>query len=193
MSMLRYGAIVLSLAAASWMPAGATTVSYTGTFSQDDDIAIFGFSLASNGPAMLRTWSYNGGVNGAGQVVLAGGFDPVISVYDSLGNLAVFNDDGGSPLDSYIEMTFAAGAYTVFLTQSDNLPAGLTLGDGFSQAGNPSFTSSYGCTNGQFCDFMANDRTNFWALDIVTAETPEPSTMLLLAGPLAALLVRRRR
>jgi sugar lactone lactonase YvrE len=50
--------------------------------------------------------------------------------------------------------------------QSDNGPPGLLLSDGFVDTGNPTFTSSFGCTNGQFCDSTADNRTSAWAVDI---------------------------
>ena len=44
-----------------------TTASYTGTFANDVDQREFFFTLSSAGSVVIRTYSYAGGVNGAGE------------------------------------------------------------------------------------------------------------------------------
>src|SRR5438094_440923 len=64
----------------------AANFSFIGAFVQDDDRQNFTFTSPS-GSVTIRTWSYAGGTNAAGSVVAAGGFDPVLSVFDSTGGL----------------------------------------------------------------------------------------------------------
>src|ERR1700722_17563748 len=122
----------------------ADVVSYQGNFSSDDVVQIFDFNVATPGLVTLQTFGYAGGVNGAGTTIAAGGFDPVLTLFDGLGNFLVMNDDGPcgtvgmdpttlNCFDSYISLDLTTGAYTLALTENDNLPIGPTLADSFSQ------------------------------------------------------------
>jgi len=194
-------ALLLSAAAAP-----AATISFSSSFGADDDVAIFAFSLAAPGTVTLRTFSYAGGVNGAGATISAGGFDPVVSLYDSAGLFIDLNDDGlglpvdavtGQAYDAELMIALAAGSYQVALTQFDNLPLGDLL-DGFFFTGDPAFTAFFGCSNGMFCDDTGADRSSSYALDISgvdapAGQIPEPSTLLLLGSALSTIALRRRR
>jgi hypothetical protein len=176
LSVLFAGALMPALA---WGTAPPGT-SYTGTLASDDDQKIFYFTLTQAGPVTLRTWSYAGGINAANATIPAGGFDPTISVYDSQGNLIVHNRDGGCGLvaadpttgfcwDSVLALTLPEGAYSVVLTQSENLPNGPALADSFVYHGQPGFTTPQGAGATGFWDLFPSQRTNFWALDIAGA------------------------
>ncbi|HYL75438.1 MAG TPA: DVUA0089 family protein [Bryobacteraceae bacterium] len=189
----------------------AANISFTGVFSTDDQLQQFNFTLASGATVTLQTWSYAGGTNANSAVIPQGGFDPWLSLYDSLGNLLQSVDNGtcgqvgtdsvtGACFDSFISQPLGTGSYILILSQSDNQPAGTMLSDGFTQTGSPTFTSSFGCTNGQFCDSNADNRTNEWAVDIdnvtsafAVSAVPEPGTIVLLASGLAAIMLRRRK
>ena len=58
----------------------ASTISFQGSFSTDDQFQIFSF-VAGPGPAVLRTFGFAGGTNGNGTVIAAGGFDPILSLF----------------------------------------------------------------------------------------------------------------
>ncbi len=183
-----------------------TNISFTGAFSFDDSIQQFTFTLGSG-----ATVTYAGGTNANAMVIPRGGFDPWLSLYNAGGTLLQSVDNGtcgqvgtdlvtGACFDSFISVALGTGTYTLVLSQSDNQPAGGMLSDGFTNTGNPTFTSSFGCTNGQFCDSNADNRTNKWAVDLdnVTSAqgpsgVPEPGTLVLLAGGFAAIAVLRRR
>ena len=137
--------------------ASAANFSFTGTFSTDDQLQAFTFRVDSPSTVVARTWSYAGGTNAAGQGIPRGGFDPILSLFDSTGTLIGLNNDGtgfvatdphtGAAFDSYLKMTsLAPGTYTLVLTQSDNGPNGPTLADGFHEQGNPKFTAMFACT-----------------------------------------------
>lgn len=192
--------------------------SFTGTFTQDDQLELFQFT-APSASVTLRTWSYAGGTNAAANVIPAGGFDTVLSLFDATGGLTssspliAANDDGvgvatdpatGNAFDALLSLnTLNAGnTYVLVLSESDNL-AGPTYGAGFSQAGNGDFTAvEFPCGGTAFCDSSLAQRTGNWAVDITgvgtasditTSGAPEPGSFLLLAAGMTALALARRR
>jgi len=195
--------------------------SFTGTFSNDDDVQLFNFTADGASTVRLISFGYGGGTQSDGNSVVAGGFDPILVLFDSAGNLIGQNDDSGSsttgacgsgvvtsdPItelqwDTCFDQALALGSYTVAIMQYDNFATGSTLADGFTYTGDPFFTNALaGCSNGQFCDLSGdlagNNRTNAWAFDIMNAETaeavPEPSIIALFGLGLLGLGVARRR
>lgn len=209
-------ACALGLAA----PAAAADFSFTGTFNQDDDVQLFNFTVGASSDITLRTWSYAGGVNAAGQTIARGGFDPILALFDSAGGIVGQNDDGGCSRvatdisgqcwDTFFTATLAAGAYTVSVMQFNNIAIGPNLSNGFLRAGQGNFTPTFPfCTAASQPAFedisgtAACGRTNAWAFDILNVEQaaisgggaiPEPSTWaMLLAGFGAVGYALRRR
>jgi hypothetical protein len=199
--------------------ASASSFSFTGTFTQDDQLELFQFTAPSNN-VTLRTWGYAGGTNVNGQVIPAGGFDPVLSLFDASGGLlsssllVATNNDGagvaadpstGNAFDSLLNLTTLAGTtYVLVLSQSDNLANGPDFGGGFSQQGAGNFTASeFGCGGVSFCDASPAQRTGNWAVDIdgvgtardlSASSVPEPrSTTLLAAGIIFLALLGWRK
>lgn len=203
------GLTALGLAGA-FTPASAATFSFTGNFTRDDNVQFFNFTTDGTSTVTLRTFSYAGGTNGAGQVITRGGFDPILALFDNLGNLVGQNDDGSSPdvpadpftgrfFDTFLTALLDAGSYTVAVMQYDNFANGPTLSAGFIRAGQGNFTDtlSGGCTQGFFCDVSNvqpwDNRDGHWAFDIdgvVEADVspvPVPAALPLMASGLAAL------
>ncbi len=183
-------ASVLTLGASN--SAQAAILSYTGTFDGDDDVDFFPVSLAETGFITAQTFSYGGGTQVDGNVVSRGGFDPIIGILDSVGNLVLQSDDGtgngdpdtGVTYDTFIQASdLAPGNYTVFIAQYDNFYDDDNAND-FNFTADPTFTSVFGCSNGQFCDFTEANRSNEYAIDISNTENittepvPEPVTIL---------------
>jgi hypothetical protein len=177
--------------------AEASTFSFTGTFTHDDDVQLFSITLLTGSTFEAVTQSYG-----------TGGFDPVLSIFDAGGLqlLVGSNQDGicpplqtdnGECFDSDLVLPLPAGLYVLALSQSGNFANGPTLADGFSATGSGDFTG------GPFLDIFSNQQNGHWAVDILTADAaaelsptsvPEPSglvgTGLVL---LAAGRLRRRR
>ncbi len=183
--------------------------SFTGSFTQDDDVQLFSFTVDSISTVTLFTLSYAGGTNADGSIISAGGFDPNLSLFDSSGLLIYQNDDGTPPdvgidmdvflaFDTFLQIVLTPGTFTVAISQYGNFANGPTLGDGFSRDGQGNFA-------GGFIDYFDNPRTNEWAFDILNVEgayaqheypetpVPEPSTLTLLGfGILAGGVFRKK-
>jgi hypothetical protein len=197
--------------------ASAGNISFTGTFTQDDQLELLQFT-ASSASVVIQTWGYAGGTNANGLPILPGGFDPFLSLFDANGGLLPgslligSNNDGagvaadpvtGYASDSLLVMTLLpGGTYVVVLSQNDNWAYGPTYGDGFHQSDMGNFTASEnGCSDtAPFCTGPTlPNRTGNWAVDILGVDSaadisaPEPGSMLLLATGLTSLMLLRRR
>lgn len=196
--------ITLSSFFVSTVSAQGLNFSFQGTFEADDDVKLFKFTVGATSTVTLKTLSYAGGTQADGTIISAGGFDPVLSLFDGGGNFMKNNDDGsfnvnrdlitGQTYDAFLQETLSPGKYTVAITQFYNFFDG-EVGDnislGFRQSGDPNFTYAF-CDNGSgpFCDISGDIRNNQWAFDILNVnqrsqqEVPEPLTIL---GSLTAL------
>ena len=192
----------------------ADTISYTGTLANSEDSFTATVSVADGGTVTLQTYGFGGGVNGAGTMIAAGGFDPFVGLFSGAGDGALFVDGtsdiltnytpgcppagtvmlGGSATCGDVNMQFtglAAGTYTVLLSDGENIPfatfegPGGTLGDGFVD-----FTAGVF----QTCDTNGdcNSDTANWALDVTTPGSsgttppvPEPPTAELVGVGIA--------
>jgi hypothetical protein len=165
-------------------------------------VQTFSFSIPGPRQVSIRTLSYAGGVQNDGTVVGFGGFDPIISLFDTGGNLIDFNDDdfGAAPdlgtlsiFDSGLSLLLTGGTYTVAVTQYDNFANGPTFGDGFTQVGGGNFTDIFGCSAGAFCDVNADNRSPNWAADVDAVPVPAALPLLASAILAAGFIARRRR
>lgn len=196
MTKLMVSTAVAVLLGVSGANAATADFSFTGNFSSDDEVQLFNFSISATSTVTLISYSYAGGVMADGTIISPGGFDPILALWDSTGALVNEFDDGpepvgtdpvtGSEYDTHLILPdLAPGTYTASIAQYANFAAGSNLTDGFSQTGNPTFTSTYGCTNGQFCDVNGDNRTSFWAFDVRGVETavaPPPNPVPLPGG-----------
>jgi hypothetical protein len=202
--------------------ADAASFSFTGNFTNDDDVQLFTFLVGAPSEVTLRSWSYAGGTNAEGDVILRGGFDPILALFDSTGALVAEQDDAGCPLvpadaltgecwDTNLTTgTLAAGTYTASIQQYDNFSAG-SLAAGFERQGQGNFTPTIsGCDEGtgSFEDVSGEpgcQRDSHWAFDILNVEqailgpgpdltvVPEPATLILVGSGVVAALRRKRK
>jgi PEP-CTERM motif len=199
-------------------PVFASNFSFTGTFSQDDQMQIFSFT-ADGVPALIRTWSYAGGTNAAGNPIPEGGFAPILSLFGPGGTLIsstplLQDNNGGAPgspncnvaTDSVSGAAFDAcidtgnsptittlipgDTYWVVLTEYDNFPAGPNYGNGFTEQGNGNFTGNFGCGPGPFQDGTCTGaRDGNWAVDIDNVSSAQEAGVSTVPEPGSFLLL----
>ena len=158
----------VALGIAMALPAAALadfsfTSNVTDAAFSDQSRAEFSFGVSGPAEVTLRTWSYAGGTNAAGEEIPSGGFDPVVSVFGSDGALIAYNDDGSGVVDPDTGLSYDS-LQTLYL-EGGNYAAVLSEYANFS--------------NGTIDDFQGNSstaiadgyRTAFWALDILNVDS----------------------
>jgi hypothetical protein len=173
----------------------ASTISDTGTFSTPEDTFIIGLTLGASGNVTLQTYGFGGGVNGAGNTITAGGFDPFVGLFERTGPTALFLDGTADNLTNYtsepsacppaglvtigsvggqcgdVQLIFtglAAGAYTVLLSDANYVPNAIYETTGYLGDGYSDLTG--GSLPFQTCYDLSDCNTDSanWALDITT-------------------------
>lgn len=175
---------LLALCSAFTLRANADVFTQSGTFTSDGEVAGFSFSTTQTQVYNFYTTSYSGGTNADGSMTAAGGFDPVLSLFNSDGSLftgegtAVSN--GGS--DAYITDILTPGSYILALSEFPNFSNDGTL------TGYGAFTTS------NFVDLVTGNQLNGnYTVNYTSSVTPEPSSALLVLLPLAGAVVLSRR
>jgi hypothetical protein len=181
----------------------AGTVSDQGTLANSTDTFITTVTLAGSQTVTLQTWGFGGGINGNGATIPAGGFDPLVAVFQGTGPGAAFIQGTSDILTNYssfmgcppagtltigniagncgdvlMALQLTAGAYTILLSDAAYIPNAVfsgtgALGDGFTDLTGGVF---------QTCADPANciNPTANWALDITlsdAAQAPEPGSV----------------
>lgn len=211
---LRFLAVAITALLGLASTAHAAPIGYSGTFAEDDDHFEVFFAVASAGQVSIQTWSYAGGLTPLGTVVPAGGFAPVLSLFDPSDALLALDTGGTAPggcgprgidpvtgfcLDAFLSLMLGPGTYHLVLTQYDNTPFGPTYADGFLHDGEGNFTGpTFTGLPGSFIDPGLNQRTSAFALSLTVptdnpVPVPEPGTLVMLASGSILSALRRRR
>lgn len=202
---------VLGVCLTATTTAFSAEVDFSGNFLHDNDALRFDFSVALPGVVTVFSSSW-----------INGGFDPILTLWDSAGNQIAEQDDGGvvgtqqsdsvfynyGEFDSFLNINLTAGSYIATLTQYDNFSVSTLLADGFLRNADPLFTSVFGCSNGRFCEGSLVDsngnpvepnRTSAWELHFLNVASarlnnvPEPSALMLIGLAGLALAGSRKR
>ena len=175
--------ILLLMLMASWGPANADLLHFTGTIADYDDVVITEFIVATDGTVDAWTDSFDNFTN----------FDPITTLWAADGSYITANDDNTSfsalqdTYDSGISTFLTAGTYYFSISVYDN------FADASSNilTGNPFGSGCDGCTSGpglyysQWFDGISEAT--------VISEVPEPGTLALLGIGLFGLGLARRK
>lgn len=182
-------ALAATLAALAGMPAYAATMTYSGTFTADNQVYSLSLTPTSTTSYTFATTSF-----------ATGGFYPVLTLFNTTSGAYISSSDySGTGSDALLMASLAAGSYTLDLTQFPNTTNG-TLGSGFlfDGASNAAFTGDLcGQTGGKFLNSgttPCTQRTGAYSLNVTSAApVPEPATWaLLLPGAAMGVVLLRR-
>lgn len=183
---------VVSASPLAYSFTGGITPGDSGAFTQDDNVQYIGFTVLSFETVTIQSWGFGGGTNAASTTIPSGGFQPVLTVYDTSGGIEAQDYNGCGACntdpatldtwDAYISQGFLAGTYILAITEYNNVPYGpYWLGDS-NEYGNGNFTSQPGAP-GPFRFQDGSQRTGDWAVDISPVDyaypIPEPASMAL--------------
>ncbi len=190
--------LFLMVALLSSFAANAANFSFTGNLANPNAVQLFNFSVSSPNDLVIRTWSYGGGTMADGTQIGFGGFDPVLTLFSSTGEMIGERDDCSSSgpgnicntrekdpntnkaYDSILtglEFYLDAGDYILALSQFENFAWGPELADGFTEGAVGFDDDDYNPT-----------RSSSWALDITGADSAEMVAPAAVPVPAAVWL-----
>lgn len=161
--------------------APAYGASFTGALATENDIYWVFFSSDGTSTIKFKSYGYDGGTNAAGTTIAAGGFDPILTLFDPADNW--YEEQNGTPSglkDFDFERVLPAGNYRAVISVFEN----------FSLPGN-NFSDGFLGSNLGF-----DGRTSAYAFDVVTlpaTAVPEPSSLIGTAVAGFAVLRLKRK
>lgn len=182
--------------------AHATSTTLTGTLANDAQVIPYSFTSATTQTYNFFTTSYGGGTNLDGSTSLAGGFVPVLTLFNANGSIIGPSTTGGAvdpttglSNDAFLTETLGPGSYVLDLSEFPNVALG-NLADGFLFAGMGNFTGGICGGSGSFLEtdtVPCTQRDSSYSVNVATAATPEPSSWLLVLPATGLFLVVGRR
>jgi hypothetical protein len=179
-------AVAVQTTLAAPTPTLAATLTYSGNLSTLNSTPSFFFTADGTSTVSFQSYSYSGGRSTNGTVFTGGGFNPVLTIFGTIGSFTdqflfeIDNLPGAG--DISLNRRLAVGNYRAVLSAAPNFAQGASFSDGFTNT-NTSFGSG---------------RTGFYAFDInnvsaTATAVPEPASLIgtTLAG-LAAIKLKRR-
>jgi hypothetical protein len=193
---VKWGLLPLAICLLSATASGqVSTLSYTGTLGTPQSVFEVTFTLAASDTVTFRTWGFGGGTNAAGQVISAGGFDPLIALFTGpVATATMYLDGSGNPVADADNLLNAPWSYV------GNCPAAGTVaiganhdcGDDLMQVALPAGTYTLLLTDANYqpgaiydggaqfqtCDPSANVCINpdgHYAVDIISNKADLPS------------------
>lgn len=192
---------------ASLHQASALDFDFSAAFTKDNDVVREYFSLADPATVTVFTSSWDDG-----------GFDPVLALWDSSGNLIAEWDDSGlvgsevsngvsydyGSWDVFEKVSLPAGSYSVTIAQFNNFAIALpgeNISLGFQWGSNPNFTFTeqfgpqpyFNGVNGDWDGASYNDpRTGNYAFHIKTPDMGSSAVLLALGLGMLVTVGRRR-
>jgi hypothetical protein len=99
-SVVRCGPVMAAICLLSATASGQiSSLSYTGTLASPQSAFEVTFTLSAPDTVTFRTWGFGGGTNAAGNIIPAGGFDPLIALFRGLPvSATIYVDGSGNPL-----------------------------------------------------------------------------------------------
>jgi hypothetical protein len=155
------------------------------------------FTVSATSSMEAITFSYGGGVNGAGHTIAQGGFEPYLSLFDGSGNFlasifsgtvcpagAKTNTLSGHCFDVALDGgVLTPGSYQIAISAFENLSFAENLGNGTLADG---FTGLGNLNNGEDLHY---------AFDVIlksTSSVPEPAIGWMAGGAMFAVVGLRR-
>lgn len=194
--------------------ATSTDVDFSGDFVQDNDVALFAFTMDATQVVTAFSSSWLCGDCGLG-------FDPILAIWNAdTGAVIAQQDDGGNAgttfsngvgydhgvWDTWFQISLGPGNYFASIQQFDNFALGANLVDGFVHDADPHFTTAFGPQadfNGLWSG--TDGRTSNWEFHVLGVASaslvvqpgsepiPEPASMVLLILGLTGIAARQRR
>ncbi len=171
--------------------------SFTGNFDNDDSRYYIQFDVTDTATISFLSHSYAGGINGAGDVIPDGGFDPQLFLFDAASTLLEYDDDGagvtsassGFEYDAFIARELTAGSYTAVLTQYESLFISGDLVTG--QWSSADYTNFDGRSSFFSFDIFGENLANVGGVGFGTTPVPEPSILAIFSLALFGFVGRR--
>lgn len=120
-----------------------SSLSYTGTLANPQSAFQVTFTLSASDTVTFKTWGFGGGTNAAGQVIPAGGFDPLIALFTGpAATAAIYVDGSGNPAADADNLSNSPWSYVANCPASGTVAIGANhdCGDDLMQVALPAGT-----------------------------------------------------